>query len=287
MGLGGGVSVGSASSSGTYADNAGNILKKGSGALAGGGGYSPTCPQGQTVVNSRNGACPPGSSPASKGVGMCCSGGQPAAAANASLSLPSMPAQPAWQPSAVARPDLAPINPQANYDPEIANELAAQRAHTSDLKAGTGFAMDVLAGGQRDLQNAQMAEAEQAAASAGIPFDRSRFLMEQQKGQNSAMAQEKLGREQMVGQSLAQSAQVANQQAGERDTRLGISEDSQKAQNEELLQRYGTDVQKYGVDANAATAANSALMGFYSDLMRGVFSAAGGSGSYTSNYQFG
>lgn len=200
----------------------------------------------------------------------------------------------AWGPSAVARPELTPINPQAAYDPEIANQLARQRSYTGDLKAGTGFAMDVLTGQQRDVGEAQMREAEQAAAQAGIPFDKARFLMEQQRGLQGAMATEKLGREQMVGQAIGAESGVAQGQAGERDERLGIDLKRDVAENEIALDRYGRDIQKYGIDAQAATAANNALMGFYGQLTSGMFGMMGsamnmGGNSYSNSnsYQYG
>jgi len=241
-----------------------------------GGGSSRLCPDGKTLKVG-NQQCPPVAATASGGM---------------SMSLPSLPSgtggAAAWTPSAVERPALTPVDPQAAYDPEIANQLARTRSYTDDLKAGTGFAMDVLTGQQRDLQNSQLMEAEQAAAQAGIPFDRNRFIMEQQRGIHGAMAQEKLGREQMVGASIGAESGVATAQAGERTDRLGIDLNRDVAENELALKRYGTDIEKYRVDAQAATAANSALMDFYTRLTSGIFSMAGsvGGGNYSSNYSY-
>lgn len=258
------MALGGSSKGYSVVKQTGQVLAPGSGAiLASGGG----CPGNVGKVKVGNlWKCPePAAAPAAGGGGL-------------NFSMPSMPAAgaaPAWQPSAVARPNLTPIDPQAAYDPEIANQLARQRSYTGDLKAGTGFAMDVLTGQQRDVNEAQMREAEQAAAQAGIPFDKARFLMEQQRGLQGAMAEEKLGREQMVGQAIGAESGVAQGQAAERTDRLGIDLKRDTVENELALDRYGRDIQKYGIDAQAATAANNSLMDFYSRLTSGAFSAIG------------
>lgn len=248
--------------------------------------------------------CAPGEKPSYGMGGSSCAptaaaaGGGPAggAALNFGGGMPSMPSMPAatpWQPSTVQRPGLTPIDPQAAYDPEIANQLARQRANTADLKAGTGYAEDVAVGAERDQTAAQMREAEQAAAQAGIPFDKAQFLMEAQRGQAARRAQSTLNREQQVGTAIGAESGVATAQAGERTDRLGIDLKRDVSENELALDRYGRDIQKYGIDAQAATAANNALMDFYGRLQSGVFSMigqiGGGSsgGNYSSNYSFG
>jgi hypothetical protein len=201
----------------------------------------------------------------------------------------------AWNPSALQRPNLTPIDPQAAYDPEIANQLARQRSNTADLKAGTGFAEDVAVGAERDVSEAQMREAEQAAAQAGIPFDKARFLMEAQRGQASRRAQSTLNREQQVGAAIGAESGVAQAQAGERTDRLGIDLKRDMGENELALDRYGRDIQKYGIDAQAATAANNALMGFYGQLTSGMFGMmgsamsmnVGGGGNNSQSYSYG
>ena len=236
------------------------------------------CPPGQ--ARDQNGSCRPAPAAAA-----------PAGGGGLNFSTPGIPAAgggAAWSASAVERPSLTPIDPQAAYDPEIAAQLARQRSYTGDLKAGTGFAMDVLTGQQRDVNEAQMREAEQAAAQAGIPFDKARFLMEQQRGLQGAMATEKLGREQMVGQAIGAESGVAQGEAGERTERLGLDLKRDVVENELALDRYGRDIQKYGIDAQAATAANNSLMDFYSRLTTGAFSAIGNIGGNQSNsYSYG
>ncbi len=249
----------------------GQVLNPGSGAIGG-------CPAGQVYQNNHCvKAAPPATSAGPAGGG----------ALNFAMpSMPGAPAAPAWQPSNLERPGLTPIDPQAAYDPEIANQLARQRSYTGDLQAGTGFAMDVLTGQQRDVNEAQMREAEQAAAQAGIPFDKARFLQEQQRGLHGAMATEKLAREQMVGQAIGAESGVAQAQAGERTERLGLDLRRDVSENELALDRYGRDIQKYGIDAQAATAANNSLMDFYSRLTSGIFSSIGqiGGGMGGSNF---
>jgi hypothetical protein len=96
----------------------------------------------------------------------------------------------------------------------------------------------------------------------------------------------------MVGQSIAQESGVAQGQAQERTERLGLDLNRDVQENTLALERYGRDIQKYGVDAQAATAANSALYDFYSRLTSGMFGMMGnlGSGgfgsSFTSNYSY-
>ncbi len=254
----------------------GTVLKPGSGALGG-------CPPGQVWQNNHCVKAPTAPAAPTGGAG----GG-------VNFSMPSMPtpgAAPAWKPSDLQRPNLTPIDPQAAYDPEIANQLARQRSYTGDLKAGTGFAEDVAVGAERDQLQAQMREAEQAAAQAGIPFDKARFLMEAQRGQASRRAQSTLNREQQVGAAIGAESNVAAGQAAERTQRLGIDLTRDTTENELALDRYGKDIQKYGVDASAATAANSALMDFYSRLAGGVFGAigsiGGSSNNFSNSYQYG
>lgn len=239
----------------------GQVLKPGSGAIGGG------CPAGLAL--DKNGSCRPApaaaAAPAAGGGGL-------------NFSVPSMPAAgaaPAFQPSALQRPNLTPIDPQAAYDPEIANQLARQRSNTQDLRNQTGFAADVHNQQQRDTNEAQMREAEQAAAQAGIQFDKARFLMEQQRGDAAGRAALTLGREGLVTESIGAESGVAQGQAAERTDRLGLDLKRDTVENELALDRYGRDIQKYGIDAQAATAANNSLMDFYSRLSSGIFSSIG------------
>lgn len=246
------------------------------------------CPGGTTWSSIQKLCCPPGaaSTATMPSFSMPSTGGFPGMGAGAGAGAAP------WNPSALQRPNLTPINPQAAYDPEIANQLARQRANTADLKAGTGFAEDVAVGAERDQQAAQMREAEQAAAQAGIPFDKARFLMEAQRGQASRRAQSTLNREQQVGAAIGAESGVAQAQAGERTDRLGIDLKRDMGENELALDRYGRDIQKYGIDAQAATAANNALMGFYGQLTSGMFGMMGsamsmGGNSNSQSYSYG
>lgn len=280
MPLGGGTTT--SSSRGYSVLGTGQVLNPGSGAILGGGSG---CPGNVSKVKVGNlWKCPP-TAPATSGAVSGRTSGP--------FNVPTPPSTPAWTPSNLQRPNLTPIDPQAAYDPQIAEQLARQRSYTGDLKAGTGFAMDVLTGQQRDIGNAQLMEAEQAAAQAGVPFNRAQFIMEQQRGLHGAMAGEKLAREQMVGQAIGAESGVAQGQAEERTSRLGLDLRRDVAENELALERYGKDIQKYGVDAQAATAANNALMDFYSRLASGMFSMVGqiggsfGGGSISSSNVYG
>jgi len=192
---------------------------------------------------------------------------------------------PAYQPptaSAVPRPDLQPINPAAAYDPEMAAALASQRGYTEQLQSGTGHVMDVMTQRMADNLEAQVVQAKASAAAAGIPFDEASFRAQGQRDINAGLAQEKLGRESQIGQSIGASTAAAAGQAGERTSRMGIDLQAQMGTGAQKLDRYGIDVQKYGIDTGAAVSANNALLDFYSRLMGGMFSQ-----SMTSNTSYG
>jgi hypothetical protein len=239
----------------------GQVLNPGSGAIGGGGGSG--CPGNVGKVKVGNlWKCPP-AAPAT-----------PAAGGPYGGFFPTPPAAPALQ-----RPNLTPINPQAEYDPEIAKQLARQRANTEDLKAGTGFAEDVAVGAERDVTEAQIREAEQGAAQAGIPFDRGQFLMEAQRGQALRRTESTRNREQQAAAALRDESGVAQGQAAERTDRLGIDLRRDMGENELVLDRYRTDAQ-------VATAANNALMDFYGRMTSGMFGMMGQIGGGASGGNF-
>ncbi len=253
-------------------------------AIGGGAGCAP----GQTEVASEGGVygtCPPGSSKSPHNAEICCQGG--AAAGGGLPGLGNLTGSGAgggagggnWKPGKVERPEMKPIQPKAEYDPKIAEALARQTQYGTMLEEGAGHSMDVLTAGQADQLEAQVAQARAAAAQAGIPFDEASFRSTAMRGINASMAQEKAAREQMLGQAYAQQAQTATAEGGERNQRLGIDLSAQQATMQDLLQRYGQDIQKYGIDAQAATSANNALLGFYSQLMGGMFDMFGQMGS--------
>lgn len=189
----------------------------------------------------------------------------------------------------VERPNLTPIDPKAEYDPEMAKSLATMRGHESNLEKGAGHSMDVLLGTQADQLEAQVAQARAAAAAQGIPFDEASFRATAMRGINSSLAQEKLGREKMLGEQYKTTGQMAGAQAGERTQRMELDYKRDVSENELLLDRYGRDIQKYGVDVQAATAANNALLAFYSQLMGGMMGMMGGLGSsqsFSNSYSY-
>ena len=265
-------------------------------ALMGAPGASVTtgCPQGSTSVpmvtkpapagspNPKQQVCPDGTTRNKSGTGCC----GPKAASAGSVSLPSIGGfggagggagggGGTWAPSTVARPELTPINPTAEYDPEMAKALAEQRGFTSDLKSGTGHVMDVMTQRMADNLESQVIQARSAAEGAGIPFDEASFRSQAQRDINAGLATEKLGREGLIGESIGASTSAAGAQAGDRATRLGIDLSAKSTTEQQKLARYGIDVTKYGVDAQAATAANNALLSFYSQLMGGMMGMMG------------
>jgi hypothetical protein len=174
----------------------------------------------------------------------------------------------------IPRPTLNPIKPQAEVDPSLAANRQRYEAYQANLESGAGHSMDVLTGTQKDNLDAQVEQARSAAASQGIPFDEATFRAQAQKGINSAMAGEKLGREKMIGESYTQGLGVETAPASERNQRLGIDQQSQIATNDAQARMYGLDIGKYGIDVNAATSANNALLDFYRQLMGGMMNFA-------------
>jgi hypothetical protein len=187
----------------------------------------------------------------------------------------------------VPRPDLPPIDPQAEFDPELEAYREQFKGHLGNLEQGTGHAMDVLRGGQQDALEADVERARQSAAASGIPFNEAEFRSEASRGINASMAQEKLGREAMMTQAYTQGLGIIAEPASERFNRLELDLRRDVADSESVLDLYGRDIQKYGVDMAAATAANNALMSFYSQLMGGMMSgigSVGGNISYSNQY---
>lgn len=189
------------------------------------------------------------------------------------------------QPGNVPRPELPPIDPQAPFDPELEAYRERYKGHLEGLETGTGHAMDVLRGQQQDSLEADVERARQAAAASGIPFNEAEFRSEAARGINAAMAQEKLGREAMMTQAYTQGLPIIAEPASERFNRLELDLRRDVADAESVLDLYGRDIQKYGIDMSAATAANNALMAFYTNLMSGMMggiSNMGGNINYSS-----
>lgn len=272
-----------------------------------GGGSTPTsgCPSGSVEVSPISGgvgratSCPPG---ATKSGLKCCkaqaagggismpkiTGGGPGGAAPAGGPLP--------MPTGPNAPGLTPLDPQAAYDPKIAEALQRQTGYATNLEQGSGRTMEVLTQANADQLEAQVAQARAAAAQAGIPFDEAAFRAQGQKSINAAMAQEKTAREAQLGQALQAQSSTAQGQAGERTQRLGLDLSRDVKENELGLQRYAEELKKYGIDVGAvvskynadqqaATAANNALLGFYSNLMGGMFNMFGNMGNLSMTNQ--
>ncbi len=259
------------------------------------------CPAGKTPVGSSGGGrydpktgktspaqCPPGATQSTQ-PGVCCQ-----SAGGGGGGLPGVGnlggggkggGGGTWTPGSVERPKLQPINPEAEYDPRIAEALARQTQYATEIEQGSGHTMDVLTAAQADQLEAQIAQARAAAAQAGIPFDEASFRATAQRGINASMEQGRQAREAALGGALQQQAATATAEGGERNQRLGIDLQAQQATMQDLLQRYGQDIQKYGIDAQAATSANNALLGFYSQLMGGMFNMFGNMGSMSMQNQ--
>lgn len=178
------------------------------------------------------------------------------------------------------RPDLPAIDPQANFDPNLTGYADEYKGHLADLKAGTGFASDVLAGQQADQKAAATEQAAASAASAGIPFDAGSFGAEFDRGTNAAMAQEKIAREEMVTGAYQGGLPLVSRPSEERFARLDLDLKRDLGESGDILDRYKTDVGKYGTDVNAAIGSNNALLGFLSSLMGNMTSMSSGGNNY-------
>jgi len=223
--------------------------------------------------------------PPAKPAGAAASGASGASGA-ASFTMPA--GAKSWAPSAVERPALTPIDPQAAYDPEMQATLASQRAYASDLKRGTGFAADVMTQQTRDTLESELQQAKAGALAQGIPFDEQAFRTGGLQSINRAQADVTLGREAQLGEALRTEGGQVGALAGERTTRKDLDLRRDVAENELAIDRYGRDIQKYSTDAAAATAANNALLDFYSRLTSGIFNAASASANIGGNsYSFG
>lgn len=187
------------------------------------------------------------------------------------------------------RPKLPPIDPRAPFDPVLEAYRDRFGGHLTNLERGTGYAMDVLRQQQQDAAEAELERMRAAADQAGIPFDERQARAEIQRGINAAMAKEKLGREQMMTGAYGVGKDIYALPPAERFKRLELDLRRDVADVESVLDLYGRDVQKYGIDVNAATAANQQLLGLYNSLMSGMFGMMGTamSPSYSSSVTYG
>jgi hypothetical protein len=254
-GVKGSIGTGSSSSPGGFGGSSGGVYTKVGGSKALGGGSASTS---------------------------TASTGRAASPQLPSFQMPTMPATPAL--TGPERPNLPPIDPTGQERPEHEALRERYTGFGEDLKGGTGFAMDVLTGEMTDRMEAQIEQAREQHAQMGIPFDADAYRAELQRGVNSAMAQEKLGREELYQQHLATTAPVTAG-ADYAQAEKGIDLERDQAEMRGVLERYGIDVSKYGTDVQAATRANEMLMDFYKTLMSGMMS--GPSFGYTGNVSFG
>ena len=179
------------------------------------------------------------------------------------------------------RPNLPPIDPQAEKDPELEAYAAKYGGHLTDLKEGTGFAMDVLTGQQQDMKMAAQENAMASAAQAGIPFDAGNWGAEYDRGTNAAMAEEKISREAALTKAYNEGLPTVSRPSEERFARMDLDLQRDLGESGDILKRYGIDVGKYGKDVDAAIGSNNALLGFLSNLMGSMSSSySGGSYSY-------
>jgi hypothetical protein len=151
--------------------------------------------------------------------------------------------------------------------PELERMGQGYEAQLRNLEAGTGHSMDVMLGAQTDNAEAQIDQMRQAAAQQGIPFDEQAARAQLQRGVNSAMAQEKLGREKLTLDAYGQAPGIigANEQARQGRWQIGSGNDNER--NRALNEQYGTQANMYGEELSAANSANNALLSFMSNLM--------------------
>lgn len=205
--------------------------------------------------------------------------GTSSGAATGGVTMPNIPTPNVPAIEGPDRPDLPPIDPQAPFDPNLEAYRDRYLGNISNLEQGTGYAMDVMRGQQQDQLEADVKRAREAAAAQGIPFNEAEFRAEASRGINAAMANEKLGREQLVNQAYTSGLPIIAEPASERYNRLALDLQRDTTEGAQLLQRYGIDVSKYGSELSAAVAANNALYNLYASLMSGMFGMMGNFGS--------
>jgi len=188
------------------------------------------------------------------------------AAAAPGIPTPAKPAPP---------PIVAPREMGGDV-PELAKLGGDYGKYLQNLESGSGYASDVLAGAQKDTLEAQVAEARQAAAEQGIPFDESKTRAQLMQGVNKAMATEKLGREQLLGQAYANAPGIVGANEAAKLARWRTGQAGDIATTQAKLAEFGTEAGEYGSELSAATSSNNALLGFLSNLYNGMFSAMRG-----------
>jgi hypothetical protein len=164
------------------------------------------------------------------------------------------------------KPKPVPIDPQAKEDPRLTEFAEGYTQHGEDLESGTGYAMDVLRGQQQDSMEAELDRMRSAAANAGIPFDETQARAELQRGINASMAQEKLGREKMMTDWYQGGVDVMRSPMDERFTRLRLDLERDIAEAGQNVDIHKLLYDKYGIDVNAASAYDRALLALYGGL---------------------
>jgi hypothetical protein len=164
------------------------------------------------------------------------------------------------------KPKPVPIDPQAPEDPRLTKFAADYTQHGEDLESGTGYAMDVLRGQQQDSMEAELDRMRAAAANAGVPFDETQARAELQRGINAAMAEEKLGREKMMTDWYQGGVDVMRSPMDERFTRLRLDLERDIAEAGQNVDIHKLLYDKYGIDVNAASTYDRALLALYGNL---------------------
>ncbi len=80
------------------------------------------------------------------------------------------------------------------------------------------------------------------------------------------MAQEKLGREAMLTQAFQGGLPIVSMPSQERFARLDLDLQRDLGESGAILDRYRTDVNKFGVKGNLALGSNNALLAFLGNL---------------------
>lgn len=211
-------------------------------------GYEPSWARGGTVFGGRSsgGSSIPGARRAA-GVGGV-GGGATTQSGQGGGGRATQSAWSAWPTGPAGGPDLGNWNIEKGTDPEMARARQRAEDYLGNLEKGAGYSMDVMQGSMQKQIDADITRAREAAAAQGLPFDEAAYRAKANADMQAGLAQEKLGREQMQGQMMANLQGVI---AGEGERSLaksGLELSRQGTRAGALNQRYGTQAGIYGTN---------------------------------------
>lgn len=146
-----------------------------------------------------------------------------------------------------------PLTLNANEDPEFARARQRAEGYLGELETGAGYASEVMQGNMQSQIDSDVERAREAAAAQGMPFDEAAYRRDANSKMQGALAQEKLGREQMRGNMMAGLQGVISGGA-ENKLNKNAQEISRYGTEEGAkAEKYRTEAGIYGTEVGAAT----------------------------------